>query len=207
MIETSDSINGKTYQDLLVEHTKWVWASPVTQNPGFDYSGSIHKHNQPLPDFTMLAGRSGPNVSAAQNFTVSRSKPIFVPIVFYTECFFEEDKCNPNFKPSPGQSTEDFLKGIVNPAIKGMVINSFLVNGKSIVSDFSKYVTITKVFRSKIRPVNNNACNNLDQEAYVLSGGYAILLKLSAGNHTIYYKGGAPAENFTTEQTFNLKVE
>ena len=49
--------------------------------------------------------------------------------------------------------------------------------------------------------------NNLDQEAYVLSGGYAILLKLSAGNHTIYYKGGAPAENFTTEQTFNLKVE
>lgn len=206
IIDPSQDVSGKSQKELMVDMTKWVFGNSPSNGPTSDADGKFHQSNQPVNSVFMLAGTLGGN--ASRSVTVSKSTPLFVPIIFAGGWFYDNDACDPDYKPKAGESDEAFLDRECNTYLKGMVVDYIKLDGKPLTTDFSKYVVKTNMFTMKIhKDFTNPNCDYTSRNAKARTIGYALALKLPKGNYVLEYKAGDPNVNFSLQVSWNITVQ
>lgn len=209
--ELTEKVNGLSYGDLDEIASKWLIGTPPDKSAASDEQGNLSGSSfQPNPNVTILPFNFGGK--SKRTLTIPSSKPVYVPILGYTYWYFDNDPCDPDFKPAANQSVEAFLRPFMEELFLAPHTVSATLNGQAIVPDVKKYLSKSKAFDMKIPDeYQDPACNNKGKMAHTLSHSYALLLKLPKGKHTLNYKGAFPdadpALNFETEVTWNLTVE
>lgn len=103
VIQPYAKINGKTYGDWGTEWWKWALSVPFSKSVINDPDGGFGSQNQKGAVW-FLAGNNGG--TSDRTITIPAGKLIFFPLFTY----WNDYPCpDPNFKPAPGQSLEDFL--------------------------------------------------------------------------------------------------
>ncbi len=204
----TEQIDGKTYSDLDEVAARWIFPTDFSKTPLDDADGSRSAVSlQPLPTVMILASNLGG--SSTRNLTIPGGRYVFLQIVGAINYYFDNDPCDPTFKPAQGQSAADFLAASIDPGLDGVKNMTAQFDGKDIVADLKKFKVRTKAF-SFVPPkdITNTACDYTGQSATALDESYALLLKLPKGKHVLTYKADLPdANNFHTDLTWNLTVE
>ena len=188
----SETVSGLSVADLEAISTKWLVGTPRDQSPANDSDGKLAIESlQPNPNVTILPFNFG-GISN-RKLTLSSSKPVYVPILGYTYWYWDNDPCDPDFKPANGQSPADFLRPYMEELFLAPHSVSAQLDGADIVPDVKKYLAKSAGFDFIIpQEYQDPSCDNAGKMAHAISHGYALLLKLPKGKHTLQIKGAFP---------------
>lgn len=209
--ELTETVSGLTYADLEKIATIWLIGTTPDKSAANDADGKLAAASfQPNPNVTILPFNFGGK--STRTLTIPASKPIYMPMLGYTYWFFDNDPCDPDFKPTLGQSVEAFLQPYIDELFSAEHTISAKLNGKDMVSDVKKYHAQSKAFDMLIpEEFQDPSCAIIDKKAHVISTSYSLFFKLPKGKHTIVYTGAFPNSDpslsFETEVTYNLIVE
>jgi hypothetical protein len=208
VVSLTDQIDGKGYNELTQEISKWTLEKPIDKSPANDPDGALHDASlQPLSGVMLLEGNFGGE--STRSLTIPAGRYVFVPVFLTTTWYYENDKCDPTFQPGLGQSLEEFLLSLTVDIMDGATNMSMKLDGKEIVADLKQYRVKTKAFSfMPDKDFNNPNCDYSQQKATGVSDGYALFLKLPKGKHTLTYQGDIPGTDpFHEEIAWNLTVE
>jgi hypothetical protein len=209
--ELTETIGGLTYTDLEKIATIWLIGTAPDKSAANDADGKLAATSlQPNPNVTILPFNFGGKSTRTLN--IPASKPIYMPMLGYTYWFFDNDPCDPDFKPKAGQSVEAFLQPYIDELFTEEHTISAKLNGKDMVQDTKKFHAQSKAFDMLIPgEFQDPNCAILEKKAHVVSSSYSLFFKLPKGKHTIVYAGdfpnSDPSLSFETEVTYNLTVE
>ena len=204
----TEQLDGKSYSDLGEVAAKWYFPADFAKSPLDDADGSRSAVGvQPLSNVVILAS----NLSgiSTRKLTIPAGRPVYFPIVGFTNWYFVNDKCYPDYKPVAGQSLADFLAADTEPIMNGVKNLTAQLDGKDLVADLTKFKVKTKPF-AFVPPKDllDPACDYTNQTSTALDISYALLVRIPKGKHVLTYKADLPdANNFHTEVTWNLTVE
>jgi hypothetical protein len=174
--------HGKTYGDWGAEWWKWALSVPLDQSPANDPTGEFAGLGQAGPVW-FLAGTFGG--AAERTITIPPGKAIYFPLFN----FINDYPCpDPDFKPAPGQTLEDFLTDGVTPYLDLVQSLSAEVDGVPI-SDLFNYRSVSELFdfTADASHMANDPCITGGPQQAV-TGGYSVLLApLRPGQHTIHF--------------------
>jgi hypothetical protein len=191
---------GMSYEDWSVRWWKWVDSIPAEDNPILDQDGSNCDEDQSGPVW-FLAGTTGGAVK--RKCTMPAGKAIFFPIINILNDFPCPD---PNFKPAPGQSLEDFLTEGARAVIDLVDERVVEVDGIPLPSFRATSKLFTFRGDPSLTPVLDPCITGRRQKG--VSDGYWIMLApLSRGTHTIHFRGGISSFPLEVEATYELKVK
>lgn len=177
------------YSDLQRDQTNFVFTKSLDDGPATDEDGTRHSMDkQPRPDVVQLAGTFGGKVE--RSLVIPKDRYIFADMYSNVYWYYEDDACDPNFYPAPGQSPLDFLKENF-PDMKKTSTLSVVLNGQELVTDANRegFYTETAVFPFKPhKDFNYPDCDYSAKTAKAYAAGYSMLLKLPPGNHTLVVK-------------------
>ncbi len=207
----TEKVGNYGYKELNEATVRWFFGLPAdNNNPLLDETGAVSKSsNQPLPGITILPSNFGGKTT--RSLTFSASNYVFLTPLGRIVWYYDNDACDPTWKPAANQSLKDFLFENVGDGIaKGIV--SVKLDGVEIISDWSKFRYKTDIFELSInKDFDNPNCDYSKQKAKTVSDSYSVLLKIPKGNHVLIMKGTMPAANpadtFEAEVTWNLTVE
>lgn len=115
---------GRSLDDWTQRWWRWDLSIPVGADPTSDTEGVNCGINQTGPVW-FLAGPLQPSYSRTCVVPVGR------PILSAVVAFIDDFPCpNPDFKPAPGQSLEDFLRADVGPYMDAVTLASATLDGK-----------------------------------------------------------------------------
>lgn len=198
------TISGFTMPKLSEEFAKWVFTKPINKNPLSDADGSFHK-DQPLNDFVFLSPNLGEVTT--RNLTFSHNKNVYIPVMGVTGWYYDNDPCDPDFKPAAGQTPKAFLQEFLKGALETSSNLVLTLNGTNIVDDLTKYKVTSDHFTSAVHnDWNNPSCDYNGKKANLYSEDYAVCIKLPKGNHVLKVKGEYKDDNFVQDITWNLTV-
>lgn len=209
--ELTETVNGLTYTELEKIATIWLIGTPPDKSAANDSDGKLSAASlQPNSNVTILPFNFGGK--STRTLTIPASKPIYMPMLGYTYWYFDNDPCDPDFKPAAGQSIEAFLQPYIDELFIAQHTITAKLNGNDMVSDVKKYHAQSKAFDMLIPAgYQDPACSIVDKKAHVISTTYSLFFKLPKGKHTIVYAGAFPdadpSLSFETEVTYNLIVE
>jgi hypothetical protein len=209
--DLSETINGLTYADLEQISTKWLLGTSADKSAASDNDGKLAGITfQPNSNVTILPFNFGGK--SVRTLTIPASKPVYFAILGYVYWYWDNDPCDPTFKPAANQSVESFLTPFIDELFLAKHTVSATLDGQDIVPDVKKYFVKTKAFDLAVPDdYQDPTCDNKGKLAHTISHSYALLLKLPKGKHTVVYKGAFPNAdpklNFETEVTWNLTVE
>jgi hypothetical protein len=196
IIDINENAYGNTYGEWSAEWWQWVLSIPAADSPIADTTGTNCTQQQSGPVF-YLAGTAGTG-PVTRNCTVPAGKALFFPILNALFGAAVGD-CNPT---NPGvvcniatlrKSTAESMNSVTLQAA---------IDGKA-VKDLDQQRVQSPVLTITL-PDNPPFTPNV-------SDGYWLLLSpLSAGKHTIYFKGvvtAGPFKDFVVEVTYNLIVQ
>jgi hypothetical protein len=204
----TEKVNGLGYEDFTMIADKWLIGTPPDKSAANDTDGKLSGASlQPNSNVTILAYNFGGK--STRSLMISSTKPVFVPIIGVTFWYFDNDPCDPDYKPASGQTIEAFLGPDLIDYLKTVKSVNAKLDGVDIVPDVKKYLTTTKAYDLSI-PVEyqDTNCNNTGKKAHAMSSNYCLLLKIPKGKHVLQYTGviaGTP--DFETDVTWNLVVE
>jgi len=196
---------GMTYGEWSAVWWQWAVSFPATINPMLDLTGADCALGQSGPVW-FLAGT--PGFPATRTCTVPTGKAILFPIVNVID---DANSCPPGTpgggQPAPGQSLEDFLRqdaatyidpvDILEVEVDGVALHDlFNYRAPSRLFPFTGDPSLTAVF---------DPCITGSSQPGVSDGYWIMLAPLSAGTHTIHFKGGISSV-FATEVTYHLTV-
>ncbi len=204
----TEKVNGLSYEDLTAIADKWLVGIAPDKSAANDTDGKLSATNlQPHSDVTILAYNFGGK--STRTLTIPSTKPVFVPIIGVTYWYFDNDPCDPDFKPATGQTIEAFLGPIVADYMKNVKTVTAKLDGVDIVPDMKKYLATSKAYDLTIpADYQDPKCNNAGKKAHTLSSSHCLLLTIPKGKHVLQYTGvfaGTP--DFETDVTWNLTVE
>lgn len=203
--EKDAKIAGYTMPNLSEEFNKWVFSQPIETNPLNDPDGGFHQ-NQPLNNFIFLS----PNIGGVQNrtLTFSHNKNVFIPVMGVSVWYYDNDPCDPDFKPAAGQTPKQFLQEAAAGFLETSSDLVLTLNGNNIVDDITQCKSTTEAFKASVHnDWNNPDCDYSKLKATMYAEDYAVCIKLPKGNHVLRVKGEYKADNFLQDITWNLKVE
>ncbi len=204
----TEQVNGKSYQDLDQAAIIWQLGTEISKGPLDDPTGSRSDEKlQPLNDVMILGTNLG-GIST-RSLTIPSGKPVFFQIGGAANWFFDVNKCDPDFKPTNGQTPEAFLATDIDPILNGVKNLSAQLDGKDLATDLKKYKVSTKAFKFvPAKDFTDPNCDFTNQKATAFDESYALLVKIPKGKHILTYKADFPdAGDFHTEITWNLTVE
>jgi hypothetical protein len=180
-------IQGKTYGDWGAEWWKWAFSVPFAQSPIMDLDGTDGSRNQHGAVW-FLAGTFG--TFAERSITIPSGKFIFFPLV-NTE---NDYPCpDPNFRPSPGQSLEDFLTLGVAPYFDSWItdpnkIMSAMVDKDELIN-LVHYRGTSKLTKFTADPsqIAMDPCITGTEQKMVSDGYWIMLAPLKRGKHEIEF--------------------
>jgi hypothetical protein len=205
--ELSETVNGLSYSDLEKISTEWLIGIPAEKSAALDEDGKLAAENlQPNKEINILPF----NFGGASNRTVSlsASKPVYVPMLGYAYIYWDNDACDPDFKPAPGQSQKAFFQSYIDEDFKANMSLLVTLDGENIVPDPKKYRAQSEPFDMVVpADFQNPDCPLKTEKAHVMTSTYALLLKIPKGKHVLKYKGTMPGDpEFVTEVTYNLTM-
>lgn len=205
--ELTETVNGLTFADLEKISTLWLLGTSPENSAALDEDGKLASENlQPNEKINILPFNYGGVSNRALSLT--SSKPVYVPMLGYAYFYWDNDPCDPDFKPLLGQSKKDFFQQYIDVDFKANMTLEVSLDGKKIVEDPKKYRAQSEPF-DMILPAEfqNPACTPIAEKAHVMTSTYALLLKIPKGKHTLKYKGVIPGDpDFVTEVTYNLTM-
>lgn len=208
VFDLATKVEGKGYSELVQEATKVIFSQSIDGGPlSDDATGTRHAPAlQPVKNVTILHSNFGG--TTRRSLTIPSGNYVFLYVIASTYFYFENDGCNPTFKPAPGQTLADFLKANADDGFKELDGLVATLDGQPIVSDLKQYRVTTPIHKLTIHPdYLDLKCDYTGQQASVLDDGIYLLLKLPKGKHTLTYGGAYPAYSFETFMTWNLTVE
>lgn len=209
--EFSETVNGLSVADLEAISSKWLVGTPPDQSAANDDDGKLATESlQPNPNVTILPFNFG-GISN-RKLTILASKPVYVPILGYTYWYWDNDPCDPDFKPANGQSSADFLRPFMDELFLASHSVSAKLDSVDIVLDIKKYLAKSAGFDFIVpQEYQDTSCDNTEKMAHSISHGYALLLKLPKGKDKLQIKGAFPdpdpSLNFESEVNWELTVE
>ncbi|HEY5911035.1 MAG TPA: hypothetical protein VJA21_10575 [Verrucomicrobiae bacterium] len=174
--------NGMTYGQWGAEWWKWVYATPVDQNPIQDPDGRFGSQGQ-SGQVWFLAGTFGETV--VRSMTIPVGKKIFFPLVNY----FNDYPCpDPNFQPAPGQTLEQFLTEGAGWWLAHVTNMTVTVDGESLGNLFNYRGTSSlTTFVGDPSWVAMDPCVTGEPQVGVSDGYWIMLAPLPPGQHTIRF--------------------
>ncbi len=206
----ADKINGYGYKEMGEASIKWLFSKapdPKT-SPFLDETGDLSRpSSQPIAGYTILASNFGGNTT--RSTTVSASNYVYVAAYGALVWYYDNDTCDPDFKPKAGQSDLAFLSEAFKDFVDMSKVKvSVKIDGIEYMTDLAKYKIATDVFQATIDAgFNNPKCDYSNQKAKIYGEDYAIILKLPKGKHILVMKGEDSSNNFEATVTWNLTVE
>lgn len=203
VVTPSTSVLGNALAEWGARWWKWAYSFPCASSPLLDETGAYQNQRQSGLVF-FLAGAGGG--IGTRSVTIPRGKFIFFPVLTYINDYPCPD---PNFKPAPGQTLEQFLaqgaKEIIDQADELFVeldgysfTNLENYRGRSPLFNFIGNADLTNCV---------DACITGNKQQAVTDGYWMMLTPLSRGNHTLRIKGGISAFGFSFDLTYYLKVQ
>lgn len=204
----NEKVNGLSYEDLTLIADKWLIETTPDKSAANDMDGKLSGASfQPNSNVTILAYNFGGK--STRTLTIPSTKPVFVPIIGVSYWYFDNDPCDPDFKPANGQTIEAFLGPYVADYMKNVKSVTAKLDGVDIVPDMKKYLATSKAFDLSVpADYQDPTCNNTGKKAHALSSSHCLLLTIPKGKHILQYKGvltGTP--DFEMDVTWNLTVE
>ncbi len=152
-----------------------------------------------------LAGTSGSAVT--RSCTIPAGKSLLFPIINVENDYPCPD---PNFQPAPGQSLEDFLTEGAQYWIDHVTTLNVEVDGIPLQNLFG-YRATSQLFTFTGDPSLTAAfdpCITGSPQPAVSDGYWIMLAPLSAGTHTIHFRGKEEFDwgSFEVDVTYNLTV-
>jgi hypothetical protein len=192
-----------SYAQWTAKWWQWALSVPAASNPIFDNTGASCGVQQSGPVW-YLAGTAGGAVT--RSCTIPAGKTILFPIV-NTE---NDYPCpDPNFKPAPGQSLQDFLTQGARAVIDGTNELVVQVDGVSLHNLFS-YRATSALFTFTGDPslMGYDPCITGTPQPAVSDGYWIMLTPRTPGTHTIRFIGNELFNGgyFVTEVTYHLTV-
>lgn len=205
--ELTEAPNGLTYTDLEKISTIWLMGTSMESTAALDEDGKLAAENlQPNPNVNILPFNFGGESN--RTVTLTASKPVYVPMLGYAYIYWDNDTCDPDYKPAPGQSQKDFFQKQIDEDFKANMTLEATLDGVKIVSDPKKYRAQSEPF-DMIIPADfqNPDCPVIKEKGHVMTSTYSLLLKIPKGKHILKYKGTMPGDpEFVTEVTYNLTM-
>ncbi len=202
VIQPYAKIQGKSYGDWGAEWWKWALSVPFSQSPITDVTGEYGSQNQ-KGQVWFLAGTFG--AFAERTITIPANKFIFFPLVNTENDFPCPD---PNFKPAPGQTMEEFLTLGAAPYINPYVTEpenklSAKVDGVELKNllDYRGISQLTK-FTADPSQIAIDSCITGKKQVMVSDGFWIMLAPLKPGKHEIEFSATAVSNPYP----FNLHV-
>lgn len=212
VVGVMEKVGNIGYKDLDAAAVKWYLGNAIdpTVNPLLDEKGDLSANaKQPITGFTILASSFGGQTT--RSVSIPQSNYVYVSPFGYYLWYYENDKCDPDYKPKTGQTPKDFLYQELNSfADFTKVIVSVKVDGVEYMTDKSKFRIQSDVIELTVhKDFDKPNCNYAGQKAKLISDGFAILMKLPKGKHTIIMKGedNSSIPAFVAEVTWNVIVE
>jgi hypothetical protein len=204
----TEKVNGLGYEDLTMIADKWLIGIAADKSAANDTDGKLSEASlQPNSNVTILAYNFGGK--SIRTLTIPSTKPVFIPIIGVTAWYFDNDPCDPDYKPANGQSIESFLGPDVAEYMKNVKTITAQLDGVDIVPDVKKYLATSKAYDLSVpADYQDPNCNNTGKKAHALSSSHCLLLTIPKGKHILHYTGiltGTP--DFETDVTWNLVVE
>ena len=183
------------------EWWKWALSVPLSQSPITDPDGEFGSQNQ-TGSVWFLAGNFGG--TSERSITIPAGKSIFFPLIN----IWNDWPCpDPNFKPGPGQTLEEFLAAGAAPYIDVTNALSARVDGVELQNLFN-YRGVSKLttFTADPTQIAIDPCITGDKQ-YAVSDGYWIMLTpLTPGKHTIQFSS-ATTTGFSLDVTYHVTVK
>ena len=201
------------YKELDEATVRWYFGSPADNtNPLLDETGALSvAAKQPLSGITILPSNFGGKTT--RTLTIPSSNYVYVSPLGTVVWYYENDPCDPTFKPAAGQSLKDFLyEASLNFNDLSKANASVKLDGVELMTDKTKFRWKSDVYEATIhKDFDNPKCDYTGKKAKLVSDSYSILLKIPKGKHTLIMKGTIPTANpadvFEPEVTWNLTVE
>lgn len=204
----TEQVNGKSYSDLDEITTRWIFPADFSKSPLDDETGARSAvSQQPLPDVFFLA--SNLSGESTRTLTIPAGRPVYFQIVGTVNFYFDNDPCNPTYKPAPGQSIADFLLADIEPGMNTVKNLTAQLDGKDLVADLINYKVKSKVFTFvPPKAFTDPNCDYTGKTVTALTVTYALLVNIPKGKHVLSYRADLPDfSNFHTGVTWNLTVE
>lgn len=188
---------GSTYGEWTARWWQWVISIPAQDNPLKDNTGAKCSINQHGPVW-FLAGTTGG--SADRQCTILAGKAILFPIL-NAEC---------SYSGNPLSKTESELHKQCKSSIDKVTSLDASIDGKNL-QGLDKYRIQSPLFNITF-PKDNTFGEPAGPTQAVSDGMWILMQPLSAGKHTIHFRGTivdfttTSVVNFATEVTYHLAV-
>lgn len=184
---------------------QWLFGIPAAVNPGLDLTGADCAEGQsPNGPVWYLAPSFG-QPSVTRTCTVPAHRALALNLSGVLNDFPCPD---PNFKPAPGQSLQDFLTQGAQQIVNGVNGLTLTVDGEAVPAPLSFRFT-TPLFDFTGDPSLAAAldpCITGSSQPAVADGYFVIIKPLQAGRHTIVTTASDVAGNHPV-LTYDLTVE
>ena len=211
----TEKVGNVGYKELDEALTKWSLVNGADdKNPFLDEKGDQSQTaKQPLAGFTILPSNFGGK--STRTLTIPAANYVYLSPVGVVTWFYENDKCDPDFKPKAGQTLKEFLyEEMATYFDLSKATASVLLDGTELITDKTKVRWQSEVFDIvNIHKDWNSTlpCDYTGKTAKVVSDSYAVFLKLPKGKHVLVMRGvipnADPANVFEAIVTWNLTVE
>ncbi len=191
-------VDGKTTLGWIPEWWRYIYSQPASQNPEL------------VPSADCSVGQTGPVffIPGEQQdvYTRSCSIPARTPVLWAIWSLFNDYPCpDPSFQPAPGQSLEDFLAQGAQAFDDAVTNLAASIDGTPIDVSRYRYTTGLVTFTGDPSLTSTlDSCVTGTQQVGVADGWF-VLLRLSAGDHTLVVTATSPGGH-ATSQTFLLHV-
>lgn len=200
VVSVNEKPYGITYGDWTTKWWQWALSEPQITNPLIDRTGEFCATGQ-QPPVWFLGGTFGFS-KVDRSCTVPSGVALLFP-VYNGECSTAEEPT----KKTYAQLRDCVIQGNLSPGSQLSMMAS--VDGREI-KDLNNYRVESQLFNLSL-PEHNVLGVDKGSTQAVADGWFVMLEPLPNGNHTIKFKSvvidPTGEQNFSTENTYNLKVE
>jgi hypothetical protein len=201
VIPPQASPQGQTYGEWSAAWWQWVASVPADHNPVLDQTGADAAQGQ-SGSVWFLAGVFGSPGTAERTITIPPGKALFFPLINFVWI---------STGPSDPQTAEG-IREIIQPGADAVTDLACELDGVSL-KNLAAYRTESPLFDVTLPAGDIFGAGPATYGPSMDQGYYLMLAPLSAGQHTLHFKGSMPATippywtPFSVDVTYHITVE
>lgn len=197
---------GNRYGTLSAQWWQWAYSFPAPAIPFGNTGGAVDVSAGQSGNVWFLAGANN-GLASPRTAAVPTGISLFAPLVN----FVNDWPCpDPDFKPGPGQTMEEFLREGADAAMDWYIPDTSAlfaeIDGQAL-TDLGLYRATSDLFLFTADPAAApiyDACLTGEPQPGVSTGYWLLLPPLTPGTHTLHF--GVVNENVTQDITYVLTV-